>query len=87
MKLIVVALLLLLRTLRASAGDKCDALTPTNAQNVDEGFKGKIDGEIKGLLGRLAGGAAAIEGEYRKLETDQLRDYPDSDKLYISGVR
>ncbi len=82
MKLIVSGLLLVLSAVPASA-DKCDPLTPTNAQNIDEGFKGKIDGEIKGFLGRIAGGAAAIEGEYRKLETDQLKDYPASDKLYV----
>jgi len=63
--------------------DKCDALAPTNAQNVDEQFNGKLEGEIKGMLSHLAGGAASIEGLYRKVETDQLMNYPDSNKLYV----
>jgi hypothetical protein len=76
------ALLLVLTALPAKA-DKCDHLAPQNAQNVDESFKGKIDGELKGIISRLAGGAASIEGEYRKIEVDELRNYPDSNKLYV----
>ena len=63
--------------------DKCDALVPTNAQSIDEGFKGKADGEVKGLLGKLAGGAASIDGEYRKLVSDELQHYPEANKLYV----
>ena len=83
MKLTLAALLLCLATFPASADDKCDALKPTNAENLDESVRGKIDGEIKGALSRLAGGAASIDGEYRELLTDTLRDYPNADKLYV----
>jgi hypothetical protein len=73
---------ILLASLPAKA-DRCDALAPKNAQDVDEQFRGRLDGEIKGMLSRLAGGAASIEGLYRKVETGQLRNYPDSNKLYV----
>jgi hypothetical protein len=83
MKLLAaVALLLVLVALPAKA-DKCDALTPTNAQDIDESFRGKLDGEIKGLLGRLAGGSASLDGAYRKIETDELKNYSDSGRLYV----
>jgi hypothetical protein len=83
MKLTIATALIFLTGFPVHADDKCDALKPTNAQDVDENFKGEIDGEIKGIISRLAGGAAAIKGEYRKLETDKLKDYPDSNKLYV----
>ena len=82
MRAFLAVLLLCLSALPAKA-DKCDALAPTNAQNVDENFKGKIEGEIKGVVAKLAGGGASIDGEFRKIETDQLKNYPESDKLYV----
>ena len=82
MKLIVVALFLCLTPFAAKA-EKCDALAPTNAQNIDDNFKGKIEGELKGIISRLAGGAGSIDGEYRRIESDELKGYPDSDKLYV----
>ena len=78
-----VALVVIPSAVLPARADKCDALEPTNAQGIDEEFKGKIDGEIKGLLGRIAGGAASIEGEYKKIETDELQNYPDSNRLYV----
>lgn len=83
MKLIIAIFLLCFATFPVSAEDKCDALKPTNAQDVDEAFKGKMEGEIKGVLSRLAGGAASIDGEYTKLTTDELKNYPESNKLYV----
>jgi hypothetical protein len=82
MKLLMAALLLCLTTLPAHA-NKCAALAPTNTQNIDDGFKEEIDGELKGILGKLTGGTLNIDGEYRKIETDELRGYPDANKLYV----
>jgi hypothetical protein len=82
MKFLLVAALFILSALPANA-DKCDALAPTNAQVIDEEFKGKVEGEIKGLASRLVGGAASIDGLYRKIETDDLKNYPESNKLYV----
>jgi hypothetical protein len=83
MKFIIATFLLCLAVFPVSADDRCDALKPTNAQDVDEAFKGKIEGEIKGVLSHLVGGAANIEGEYKQLITDQFKNYPQSDKLYV----
>jgi hypothetical protein len=83
MKGLIAGLLFSLSIFPANAADKCDALAPTNAQNVDEKFKGKIEGQIQGIVAKLAGGAASIEGDFEKIETDQLNGYPDSDKLYV----
>jgi hypothetical protein len=77
------ALVVILSASLPAKADRCDALAPTNAQDVDEQFKGKLDGEINGRLSSLIGGSASIEGLYRNVETDQLRNYPDSNKLYV----
>jgi hypothetical protein len=81
--LVVAGLLFCLAIVPVNAAEKCDALAPTNAQNVDEKFKGKVEGQIKGIVAKLAGGEANIEGDFEKIETDQLKGYPDSDKLYV----
>ncbi len=65
------------------ANEACDALKPTNAQDVEESFKGKIQGQIEGWVSKLAGAAANLEGEYKKLSKDVLKDYDQNDKLYI----
>lgn len=67
----------------AMAGDKCDALAPDPARDIDQRFKGEIEGKVKGIISRIAGAAAKIEGEYKRLEKDTLKDYPDSHKLYV----
>jgi len=72
-------------TLSAKA-DKCDALKPTNAQNMSGEINGKIEGEITGMLKTVAGGSASIEGMYRKIITDTLINYPDSNKLYYGSA-
>jgi hypothetical protein len=61
----------------------CKALAPSDTQDVSESFKGKVEGKLDGLISRLAGGVAAIEGEYSKLAKDTLKDYPESHKLYV----
>jgi hypothetical protein len=66
----------------ARPDDKC-RLAPTNAQSVTEDFKGRAEGKIQGILSRLAGANASIDGEYRKLITDELKNYPEAEKLYV----
>lgn len=74
---------LLLSATHVGAEDDCSALAPSNAENIEETFKGKIEGEIKGLIGRLAGAKADIEGEYRRLREDTLSQYNDNQRLYV----
>ena len=66
-----------------SHAQDCEPLSPSNAEDIDEQFKGQIEGEISGLVGRLAGANADVNGEYRRLRTDRLNEYPDSHQLYV----
>ena len=38
---------------------------------------------MNGIIGKLVGGSAQIDGEYRRLAEDTLKDYPESHKLYV----
>ncbi|WP_370320149.1 WD40 repeat domain-containing protein [Oricola sp.] len=67
----------------AQAQDNCEALRPAKPERTDESFSGKIEGEVSGLVGRLAGAGASANGSYRSIVEDQLKDYPNSDKIYI----
>lgn len=61
----------------------CKALAPSETQEISESFKGKVEGKIDGLISKLVGGVTAVEGEYDKLVKDTLKDYPESQKLYV----
>jgi hypothetical protein len=76
-------LVIILAVTVSAKADNCDPLKPTDAQNINEEFKGRIDGEITGIVRNLAGGKAYLEGEYRKDVADELQHYPDSNKLYV----
>lgn len=65
------------------AAEKCKGLLPTGAQDISESFKGKVEGRLGGLLGKLTGGVAGLEGEYEKITKDTLKDFPESHKLYV----
>ncbi len=67
----------------ASAADEhCKPLEPQDAKDLDETFKGEINGKVDGVIGRLVGAEASAEGEYRRIVNDTLKEYPDSAKLY-----
>jgi len=67
----------------ALANPECDALKPQKSKDIEDKFKGKLEGKIGLLVGRLAGGKVSLDGEYSRLEKDVLKDYPKSDKLYV----
>ena len=79
----VAAFVAILAATSPAKADKCDALAPTNAQDITKEFQGKIDGELKGWVSRIAGGGASVEGLYKEIETDVLNKYPDANKLYV----
>ncbi len=82
---ITLAILILAVILPSSsiADDPCKALEPSKSQDIEEVFKGKMEGEISGLIGRLTGANADIEGEYKKFNKDTLKDYDNNHKLYV----
>lgn len=65
------------------AQDECAGLTPKGGEEITESFKGSIEGEVEGIVSKLAGGSASIEGEYLRLETDTLKDYPEANKVFV----
>ena len=67
----------------AYAQSGCEGLAPSNAQDIEESFKGTIEGSISGLIGRLTGANASLSGEYKALYKDTLVGYPESHKLYV----
>ena len=73
----------LLWTVPGLAQDECAGLTPKGGAEVTETFKGSIEGEVKGIVSKLAGGSASIEGEYLRLESDTLKDYPEANKVFV----
>jgi hypothetical protein len=79
----VAALVAIPATTSPARADKCDALAPTNAQDITKDFQGKVDGEIRGWVSRIAGGGASVEGSYKEIEKDVLSKYPDANKLYV----
>ena len=66
----------------ARAQDECAALAPKGGEDLSEEFKGKILGEVEGVVAKLAGGRATIVGEYKRLQKDTLKDYPEPNKLF-----
>ena len=67
----------------ALADDRCDPLKPDSAANVTDSFKGKVEGDIKGVVSKFVGASADIAGEFEHLQEDTLKDYPDANKLYV----
>lgn len=65
------------------AQEECAGLTPKGGEEITESFKGSIEGEVEGIVAKLAGGSASIEGEYLRLETDTLKDYPEANKVFV----
>ena len=63
------------------ANEECAPLEPKGGENVSDKFTGIIEGEIEGIVSRIAGGAASIEGEYERLVQDTLHEYPRADNI------
>lgn len=83
LKALTIILVVYLLAGSLSAQQSCDALAPTPSQDVSESFKGEIEGELKGVIGKIAGGALDIDGEYSRIESDTLYKYGDSHRVYV----
>src|SRR5439155_23979398 len=51
--------------------------------NLSQEIVGKIDAKMKGLTGRLLDIGGNIDGTYKEVSTDILKDYPNADRLYL----
>ncbi|MBO9402857.1 hypothetical protein [Shimia sp. R9_3] len=65
------------------AQEECAGLAPKGGEDLKESFKGSIEGEVEGIVSKLVSGSASIEGEYLRLETDTLKDYPEANKVFV----
>ena len=61
----------------------CGPLEPKGGSNVDQSFQGKLSGKIDGLFSRIAGGQGNVEGAYREVHVDVLKEYPNASKNFI----
>jgi len=61
----------------------CRPLEPRGGLSSDASFQGKIKGQIDGVFAKLAGASADVEGAYRQIISDVLKDYPDASRIYI----
>jgi hypothetical protein len=83
---LVVGLIILLGFGQACrAEDSCSALRPNPPRDISQEIVGKIDGRLDGLAKRLLSIGGNIDGTYREVSKDVLKDYPNADKLYIWG--
>jgi len=61
----------------------CNDLKPIPPTDQDKALTVKIDGEINGLLSKIAGGKINSEGSYRNIASNVLPKFPDANKLYM----
>lgn len=61
----------------------CGPLRPKGGEQGSTEFKGKVEGAVKGLFSKIVGAKADIEGAYRDVTQDVLKEYPNADRLYI----
>lgn len=61
----------------------CKPLEPRGGEQSDTRFEGRVEGAVDGLFAKIAGVNLDIEGAYRDIQQDVLKEYPDADRLYI----
>ena len=72
----------LLFSAAANAFD-CSELEPRGGADMSTEFKGKIDGKIDGLFAKLAKAGVSVDGLYKNVQTETLKNYPNADNLYL----
>jgi hypothetical protein len=66
-----------------AASFDCTALRPEPPKNTDVTYTGKLNGKFDGLFKKLASIGADLEGTYRDISSNVLKDFPDASKLYM----
>ncbi|MBS0249375.1 MAG: hypothetical protein JSR61_22415 [Proteobacteria bacterium] len=80
---IVLATLLVAQCFEAALSEQCDPLRPNPPRNVSEEMIGKIDAKVDVLARRFVNVGGALDGTYKQISVDVLKDYPGADKLYL----
>ncbi|MBO9473428.1 hypothetical protein J7413_07740 [Shimia sp. R10_1] len=61
----------------------CTPLEPTPPEDQSIQITGTIDAEVSGILGKLTGAGADLEGAYSEISKNVLSEFPNADKLFM----
>jgi len=61
----------------------CQPLEPKGGANIDSEIKGKLNGEIDGIFKKLVGVGVDLDGSYKIVQEDVLKQYEQASSLYI----
>src|SRR5947209_15639921 len=68
---------------QGARADQCDPLKPTPPQNISQEIVGKFEAKVDGLARRLVTVGGNIDGTFREVTKDVLKEYPNADRLYM----
>jgi hypothetical protein len=72
------------QALGQTLGIDCEPLKPVPPQDTSTEITGKLDTNISGaLLKKLADPKVAVEGTYRDVTNNVLKEFPNADQVYI----
>ena len=78
-----VSIALFVLTTHAANALDCKSLEPRGGASTDTNLRGNLNGKIDGLFSKLAGASTSGEIIFREIKSDVLKEYPNSDDLYI----
>lgn len=61
----------------------CSPLEPAQPTDQTTEVTGEINAKVSGVLGRIAGADADLDGAYREVSENILSEFPNADKLFI----
>lgn len=79
----ILSALLMTQYVGLALAEPCDPLRPNPPRNVSEEMIGKIDAKVDGLARRLVDARGTLDGTYKQISVDVLKDYPGADRLYL----
>ncbi len=83
MKLTLLSAMLLAASAGASLANDCDPLRPNAPRNISQEMAGKIDAKVDGFARRILSADANVDGTYKQISSDVLKEYPNADQLYL----
>jgi hypothetical protein len=61
----------------------CSDIKPAAPQTSDASAAGKLEASVDGFFKQLISPRAESEGNYRKVVSDVLPDYPNADRIFV----